>query len=90
MTDIGLISYYVGIEVKQMKEGIFVSQERYAKEVLEKFNMINSKPVTTPIEVGIKLSKYEDGDVVNPTYFKSLIGSLRYLTNTRLDILYSV
>ena len=52
--------------------------------------MINSKPVTTPIEVGIKLSKYEDGDVVNPTYFKSLLGSLRYLTNTRLDILYSV
>ena len=90
MTDIGLMSYYVGIEVKQMKEGIFVSQERYVKEVLEKFNMINSKPVTTPIEVGIKLSKYEDGDVVNPTYFKSLIGSLRYLTNRRPDILYSV
>ena len=47
------------IEVKQMEEGIFVSQERYAKEVLEKFNMINSKPVTTPIEVGVKLSKHE-------------------------------
>ena len=90
MTYIGLMSYYVGIEVKQMKEGIFVSQERYARVVFEKFNMINSKLVTTPIEVGIKLSKYEDGDVVNPTYFKSLLGSLRYLINTRPDIFYSV
>ena len=90
MTDIGLMSYYVGIEVKQLKEGIFVFQERYAKEVLEKFNTIKSKPVTTPIEVGVKLSKYEDGDVVNPTYFKSLIGSLRYLTNTRPKIFFIV
>ncbi|KAK0577924.1 hypothetical protein LWI29_002417 [Acer saccharum] len=90
MTDIGLMSYYLGIKVKQREKDIFISQERYAKEALEKFNMINSKPVLTPIKTGIKLSKYEEGQVVDPTYFKSLVGSLRYLTCTRPDILFGV
>ena len=83
MTDIGLMSYYLGIEVKQSEEGIFISQERYTREILEKFNMMNSKPVATPIETGTKLSKHEEGDDVDPSYFKSLVGSLRYLTCTR-------
>ncbi|KAL0541702.1 hypothetical protein IC582_021757 [Cucumis melo] len=82
MTDIGLMSYYLGIEVKQSEEGIFISQERYTREILEKFNMMNSKPVATPIETGTKLSKHEEGDDVDPSYFKSLVGSLRYLTCT--------
>ncbi|XP_038895972.1 uncharacterized mitochondrial protein AtMg00810-like [Benincasa hispida] len=90
MTDIGLMSYYLGIEVKQPDECIFISQERHAREILEQFKMINSSLVTTPIEVGIKLPKYEEGDVVDPLYFKSLIGSLRYLTCTRQYNLFSV
>ncbi|KAL4025508.1 hypothetical protein IC575_013909 [Cucumis melo] len=52
MTDIGLMSYYLGIEVKQSEEGIFISQERYTREILEKLNMMNSKSVATPIETG--------------------------------------
>ncbi|KAL0546298.1 hypothetical protein IC582_016205 [Cucumis melo] len=90
MTDIGLMSYYLGIEVKQSEEGIFISQERYTREILEKFNMMNSKPVATPVETGTKLSKHEEGDDVDPSYFKSLVGSLRYLTCTQPDILFSV
>ncbi|KAA0033083.1 copia protein [Cucumis melo var. makuwa] len=90
MTDIGLMSYYLGIEVKQSEEGIFISQERYTRDILEKFNMMNSKSVATPIETGTKLSKHEEGDDVDPSYFKSLVGSLRYLTCTRPDILFSV
>ncbi|TYK05470.1 Retrovirus-related Pol polyprotein from transposon TNT 1-94 [Cucumis melo var. makuwa] len=90
MTDIELMSYNLGIEVKQSEEDIFISQERYTREILEKFNMINSKPVTTSIETGTKLFKHEEGDDVDPSYFKSLVGSLRYLTCTRLDILFSV
>ena len=68
-----LMSYYLGIEVKQMEDGIFISQEWYVKDVLEKFNMIDSKPIPTPVEIGIKLSKYEEGEAVDPTYFKSLL-----------------
>ncbi|TYK04854.1 reverse transcriptase [Cucumis melo var. makuwa] len=77
-------------KVKQSEEGIFISQERYTREILEKFNMINSKPITPPIEIGTKLSKHEERDDVDPSYFKSLVGSLRYLTCTRPDILFNV
>ncbi|KAG7565068.1 Zinc finger CCHC-type superfamily [Arabidopsis suecica] len=90
MTDIGLMSYYLGIEVKQEDNGIFITQEGYAKEVLKKFKMDDSNPVTTPMECGIKLSKNEEGEGMDPTTFKSLVGSLRYLTCTRPDILYAV
>ncbi|GKV50107.1 hypothetical protein SLEP1_g56822 [Rubroshorea leprosula] len=60
MTDIGLMSYYLGIEVKQNEDGIFISQEAYAKKVLEKFEMENCKPVSTPIACGTRLSKYDE------------------------------
>ncbi|XP_048613344.1 uncharacterized mitochondrial protein AtMg00810-like [Brassica napus] len=90
MTDIGLMSYYLGIEVKQEENGIFIAQEGYAKEVLKKFKMDDSNPVCTPMECGVKLSKEEKGESVDPTLFKSLVGSLSYLTCTRPDILHAV
>jgi hypothetical protein len=90
MTDIGLMSYYLGIEVKQEDQGILITQEGYAKEVLKKFKMDDANPVSTPMECGIKLSKHDEGERVDPSLFKSLVGSLRYLTCTRPDILYAV
>ncbi|KAI0496759.1 hypothetical protein KFK09_023083 [Dendrobium nobile] len=90
MTYIGLMAYYLGIEVHQMKDGIFISQESYAKEMLKKFHMDNYKPTNTPIECGVKLSKHAEEESVDPTFFKSLVGSLHYLTCTRPDILYAV
>ncbi|KAH9669846.1 hypothetical protein KPL70_021959 [Citrus sinensis] len=61
MTDIGLMAYYLGIEVKQKEEGIFISQESYAKEILKKFKMNDCKPISTPVECGVKLSKHNEG-----------------------------
>ncbi|KAH9745481.1 hypothetical protein KPL70_004087 [Citrus sinensis] len=90
MTDIGLMAYYLGIEVKQKEEGIFISQESYAEEILKKFKMNDCKPISTPVECGVKLSKHDEGEDIDPTFFKSLVGSLRYLTCTRPDILYAV
>ncbi|CAL1405651.1 unnamed protein product [Linum trigynum] len=90
MTDIRLMSYYLGIEVNQKEEGIFISHSGFAKEVLKKFKMENYNPVSTPAECGLKLSKDDKGEKVNSTEFRSLVGSLRYLTCTRPDILYSV
>ena len=89
MTDIGLMAYYLGIEVKQKEEGIFISQESYAKDILKKFRMDDCNPVSTPVECGVKMSKYDEGERVDATLFKSLVGSLRYLTCMRLDILYA-
>ena len=90
MTDLSLMCFYLGIEVKQMEDGIFISQECYAKDILKKFKMDDCKPVSTPVECGIKLSRHENGEKVDPTFFKSLVGSLRYLTCTRPDILFGV
>ncbi|XP_020578757.1 uncharacterized protein LOC110023608 [Phalaenopsis equestris] len=90
MTDIGLMAFYLGIEVKQMEDGIFISQEGYAREILKKFKMENSQSIKTPVECGVKLSQFDEGKRIDPIFFKSLVGSLRYLTCTRPDILYAV
>ncbi|XP_020577796.1 uncharacterized protein LOC110022962 [Phalaenopsis equestris] len=90
MTDIGLMAFYLGIEVKQMEDGIFISQEGYASEILKKFKMENSQSIKTPVECGVKLSQFDEGKRIDPIFFKSLVGSLRYLTCTRPDILYVV
>ncbi|XP_050888698.1 uncharacterized mitochondrial protein AtMg00810-like [Lathyrus oleraceus] len=90
MTDIGLMAYYLGIKVKQDEKGIFITQEGYDKEVLKKFKMDDANPVGTPMEYGSKLSKHENGEIVDPTLYKSLVASLCYLTSTRSDILYLV
>ncbi|KAI9165514.1 hypothetical protein LWI28_015473 [Acer negundo] len=89
MTDIGLMAHFLGIEVVQNEKGIFISQSIYAKEILKRFGMEKCNLVTTPVETGLELRKNERGDV-DPTYFKSLVGSLRYLTCTRPDVLYGV
>lgn len=57
---------------------------------LKKFNMDKCMPVSTSVECREKLAKFEDGEKVDPTMFKSLVGSLRYLTCTRRDILFGV
>ncbi|KAM2177036.1 hypothetical protein ACFX1Q_036278 [Malus domestica] len=90
MTNIGLMAYYLGIEVKQNEEGIFISQESYTNEVPKKFKMDDCKPISTPVECEVKLTKHDKGESVDPTFFKSLVGSLHYLTCTRPDILYAV
>ena len=85
MTDIGLMYYYLGIQVIQMKKGIFFFQERYTKKLLKKFNMLDCKLVNAPMDVGAKLSKImedEDEEKVDSTMFKSLVRSSRYLTCT--------
>ncbi|KAL0401556.1 UNVERIFIED_CONTAM: Retrovirus-related Pol polyprotein from transposon TNT 1-94 [Sesamum latifolium] len=72
MTDLGLMSYYLGLEVKQSEKGIFLSQAGYAKEVLKKFNIFDCNPVNTPMETGLKLSKFGEEEKVNPIYSKVL------------------
>ena len=84
------MSNFLVLEVKQGVDDIFMTQEQYAKEVLKRFRMDDCNPVNTPVDCGTKLSKNDEGKTVDPTRFKSLVGSLRYLTCTRPDILYGV
>nr|GEY39331.1 retrovirus-related Pol polyprotein from transposon TNT 1-94 [Tanacetum cinerariifolium] len=90
MTDIGLMSYYLGIEVKQTDEGIFICQERYAKKILKRFDIDKCNHAGTLIEHKLKPFKHDEGKVVDSTLFKSLVRSLRYLTCIRPDILFVV
>ena len=90
MTDLGLMKFFLGLEVKQDSSGIFISQGAYAKDILKRFGMDNCNPVATPMELGAKLSKLEGGNAVDATEYRSLIGSLRYLTCTRPNIMFAV
>lgn len=90
MTDLGQMRYFLGLEIRQEEGGIFVSQEAYAKEILKKYKMKKCNPVSTPMEPGAKLSKFDGGERVDAGKYRSLVESLRYLTSTRPDIARSV
>ncbi|CAI9098493.1 OLC1v1035154C1 [Oldenlandia corymbosa var. corymbosa] len=90
MIDLGLTSYFLGIEVLQLNCGFFISQRKYAGDVLKKFKMNVANAILTPAEEMLMLTKDKSENFVDPTYFKTLVGSLRYLTSTRPDINYSV
>lgn len=90
MTDMGLMCYFLGLKVVQLDGGIFISQRKYASDILKKFRMENSKSVLTPIAEKMKMARHKVGKDVNVIGYKSLIGNLRYLVATRPDISFGV
>nr|GEW23624.1 ribonuclease H-like domain-containing protein [Tanacetum cinerariifolium] len=89
MTDLGPHNYFLGVSVTRDTSGMFLSQQNYATEVLERAGMLTCNPCRTPVDTDSKLST--DGDPVSdPTLYRSLAGALQYLTFTRLDISYAV
>lgn len=89
MTDLGKMKFFLGVEVHQSKDGIHLCQKKYAKEVLERFNMWNCNAVKNPIVPGTVLSKEGRKDA-DATMYKQLIGCLMYLTVTRPDLMFVV
>ena len=73
-----------------MHDDIFISQEKYARQILERFKMHNTKAAPTPIIVGLKLRKEDCNKTVNPTLYKSMVGCLVYLTTTRSNMMHVV
>jgi hypothetical protein len=90
MSDLGDIHHFLGINVHRTNEGLFLSQQQYALEVLERANMIQCNPIPTPIDTKSKLSAQDGDRVADPTLYRSLAGALQYLTLTRPDISYAV
>eukprot|EP00253_Pinus_taeda_P015002 PITA_15002 len=90
MTDMGLLRYFLGIEVEQSGNGNFISQAKYVNEVLERFNMQESKAAITPTVMRLKLCKEDSSKDFDPSLYKSIVGSLMYLTTTRPDIMHTV
>jgi hypothetical protein len=90
MTDLGKMRFFLGIEVLQKSDGIYICQRKYALEVLRRFGMMESNSVGSPIVPGFKISRNEDGNTVDETYYKQLVGSLMYLTATRPDMMFVI
>lgn len=90
MSDLGKMRYFLGIEVQQLENGIFISQKKYAWDVLKRFQMEECNVVLNLIVPGFKISKDENGVMVESTFYKQLVGSLIYLTSTRPDLMHAV
>ena len=90
MSDLGVLSYHLGIEVRQGKEELTLGQSAYASKLLERSDMAECKPCMTPMEERLKLTKASTAAKVDATLYRSIVGGLRYLVHTRLDIAFVV
>ncbi|GJT71375.1 retrovirus-related pol polyprotein from transposon TNT 1-94 [Tanacetum coccineum] len=90
MSMMGELNFFFGLQIKQMKDGIFFNQYKYIKEMLKKFGLEDSKPMKTPMSSDTKLTKDEECESVDSTKYRGMIGSLLYITASRPDIMFSV
>ncbi|GJV78765.1 retrovirus-related pol polyprotein from transposon TNT 1-94 [Tanacetum coccineum] len=90
MSMMGELNFFLGLQIKHMKDGIFFNQTKYIKEMLKKFGLEDSKPMKTPMSSDTKLMKDEECESVDSTKYRGMISSLLYLTASRPDIMFSV
>ncbi|KAK6153313.1 hypothetical protein DH2020_012952 [Rehmannia glutinosa] len=90
MKDLGEASFVLGLQVKQLKYGIFISQTKYTRDLMKKFGMEEKYSVKIPMNTSVKMDMDADGKAVDETRYRTLIGSLLYLTASRRDITFAV
>ena len=90
MSIIGELSYFLGHQMKQLKNGTFMSQGKYIKDMLKKFGMNESKAISTPMGTNGNLDSDASGNMVDQKLYRSMIGSLLYVTASRPDAMFSV
>ena len=90
MSMVGELNYFLGMQVKQTSMGIMLSQSKYANNLVKRFGLENGKDFETPMSTTLKLDKDEKGKSVDQSLYRSMIGSLLYLTASRPDICFSV
>ncbi|GJW04024.1 putative ribonuclease H-like domain-containing protein [Tanacetum coccineum] len=90
MSSIGELTFFLGLQVKQKEDGIFISQDKYVTEILKKFGFSDVKTAYTPMETHKPLLKDADGEYLDKDMYRSMIGSLMYLTSLRPDIMFVV
>eukprot|EP00253_Pinus_taeda_P007370 PITA_07370 len=90
MKDIGLMHYFLGLEVWQEEGHFFLGQGKYIVDILSRFHMEDCRPMSTPMITNWKKLHASDSQLVDPTLYRQLIGSLMYLVNTRPDICFAV
>jgi len=89
MKDLGPLHYFLGIEVKQNSDHLFLCQTKYASDLLTRAYMSESKPIATPLSLKQVIMQQDSVALTNPTEYRSLVGALQYLTLTRPDIAYA-
>ncbi|GJT66395.1 putative ribonuclease H-like domain-containing protein [Tanacetum coccineum] len=90
MSSMGELNFFLGLQVKQREDGIFISQDKYVAELLRKFGFTDIRTASTPMDTEKPLLKDSDGDDVDVHLYRSMIGSLMYLTSSRPDIMFAV
>ncbi|GJU17142.1 uncharacterized mitochondrial protein-like protein [Tanacetum coccineum] len=90
MSSMGELTFFLGLQVQQKEDGIFISQDKYVAEILKKFNYSDVKSASTPVDLEKPLVKDGDADDVDVHLYRSMIGSLMYLTASRPDIMFAV
>ncbi|CAM8956466.1 unnamed protein product [Rhodiola kirilowii] len=90
MTDMGDLHFFLGISVTKNQDGLLLSQDKYAREILQKAGLSDCNPCKTPVDTSAKLGQDAGEQVSDPTLYRSLAGALQYLTFTRQDISYAV
>jgi hypothetical protein len=90
MSMIGELNYFLGLQVKQTTEGIFISQSKYAKDLVKRFGLDGKSRARTLMSTSVKISSDLAGKSVDPSLYRSMIGSLLYLTASQPDIAFSV
>jgi hypothetical protein len=86
----GELKFFLGFQIKQLKDGTFISQTKYTHDMLKKFHMMNVKPIKTPMPTNGHLDLNDEGKAMNTKVYHSMIGSLLYLYASRPDIMLSV
>ena len=90
MSMMGELKFFLSFQIKQMKEGTFICQTKYTHDMLKKFDMVDAKPIKTPMAVNRHLDLNEDGKSMDQKVYRSMIGSLLYLCASRPIIMLSV
>nr|GEW09641.1 hypothetical protein [Tanacetum cinerariifolium] len=90
MSSMGELTFFLGLQVKQKQDGIFISQDKYVAEILRKFGLTDGKSASTPIDTKKPLLKDPDGEDVDVHIYRLMIGSLMYLILSRSDIIFAV
>ena len=90
MSMVGEVTFFLGLQVKQNKEGIFISQEKYARNIVKKFGLDSKKHASTPMSLSTNLNVDSSRVEVSPTLYRSIIRSLLCLIASRPDIAFSV
>ena len=90
MTNLGLLHFFLGLDIWQHSQEIFVSQQRYVRELLAAFNSVDARPISSPMDVNKKFSESHDSIAADSHLYWRLIGSLIWLLNTHCDISFPV